>query len=351
MFFGVLHASLSSSRFIIANITWNNSGWKNIYVNPKAGHSYAKNLPGHESLNFKYDKKGLDGQDKVYGYVQWTFAPTRLDKNAVIFFYTKNLVDSTNHIVGVYGNAEVIDPARETSWPGFENNKLFSNLVADKNLSLLFPVPLDSNKYSSGKRLVPQVGFTYVNLHLAKQIIEDELREATLSGITNEHFDTLVRIFEFITGMPYEESTPASKSVAEQNELEKEVRKDLTDEKRKKLIEELKALTPSMPRQIVVNGKTYDRDNKTIATLKVLRQKCQICGNSILKKNGERYVEAAHIKRKSEKGPETPENILILCPNHHKEFDLGDRNIIVSSAERIVFELNGSRYDIDLSLR
>ena len=343
---------MSNSRFLIANITWNDSGWKNIYVNPKAGHRYAKTLPGHESLNFKFDKKGIDTSDKVYGYVHWISAPTKLDKKAVIFFYTKNLTNSKNEIIGVYGNAEVIDPARETSWPGFENNKLFSNLFADKNLSLLFPAPLDSDKYSNSKRLVPQAGFTYVTLDLARQIISDELREATSSGITKEHFDKLVGIFEFITGEPYEESYPADKSVTEQIELEKEIQKDLTDEKRKKLIEELKALTPSMPQQVVINGKTYDRDNKTIAILKFLRgSKCQICGGSILKKNGEHYIEAAHIKRKSTKGPETPDNILILCPNHHKEFDLGDRNIINHSAERIALELNGNRYDIDLSLR
>ena len=343
---------MSYSRFLIANITWNNSGWKNIYVNPKAGHFYAKSLPGHESLNFKFDKKEIDTLDKVYGYVQWVGAPTRLDKKAVIFFYTKNLTSWTNEIVGVYGNAEVIKPELETTWRGFENDKLFSNIVADKNLSLLFPVSLDADKYSSGKRLVPEAGFRYVTLDLARQIISDEIKEATLSGITKDYFDKLVDIFEFITGVPYEESYPPDKSVTQQIDLEKEIQRDLTDEKRKKLIEELKALTPSMPQQVVINGKIYDRDNKTIATLKVLRDfKCQICGNSILKKNGERYIEAAHINRKSEKGPETPDNILILCPNHHKEFDLGDRNLINHSAERIVFELNGNKYDIDLSLR
>lgn len=342
---------LSASRFIIANITWNSSGWKSPYINPKAGHSYARMFPRHESLNFKFDKKNLDSKDKVYGFVQWTFAPTRLEKNAVVFFYTKNLLNSTNQIVGIYGMAEIIDPPRQTSWLEFENNELISNLIADKSLSLLFPVPLDANEYSGGKRLVPQVGFTYINPDLARQIIEDELREASVSGIPAEHFDTLVRIFEFITGLPYEETQPVSKSMTEQNELEKEIRNELTDEKRKRLIDELKSLTPSMPRQVVVNGKTYERDNKTIATLKVLRDECQICGKFILKKNGDHYVEAAHIKGKSKGGPETPDNILILCPNHHKEFDLGNRNIISSSSKKIVFDLNGNRYDIDLSLQ
>ncbi|MFH2029353.1 MAG: HNH endonuclease [Bacteroidota bacterium] len=38
-------------------------------------------------------------------------------------------------------------------------------------------------------------------------------------------------------------------------------------------------------------------------------------------------MEAAHIKPKHKKSKETPENILILCPNHHKEFDFGRRII------------------------
>ena len=44
--------------------------------------------------------------------------------------------------------------------------------------------------------------------------------------------------------------------------------------------------------------------------------------------DGSFYIEAAHIKPKSQQGTETPDNILILCPNHHKEFDLGKREII-----------------------
>jgi putative restriction endonuclease len=71
---------------------------------------------------------------------------------------------------------------------------------------------------------------------------------------------------------------------------------------------------------------------------KILRDfECQIYGKYILKKDGHRYIEAAHITEKSHKGAETPYNILILCPNHHKEFDLGKRNIIRRAKEEIIF--------------
>jgi len=39
-----------------------------------------------------------------------------------------------------------------------------------------------------------------------------------------------------------------------------------------------------------------------------------------------------------------------LCPNHHKEFDYGDLKIIQHTKELIIFRLNGSEYNISLSL-
>ena len=78
--------------------------------------------------------------------------------------------------------------------------------------------------------------------------------------------------------------------------------------------------------------------------------KCQVCGSFILKKDGGRYVEAAHIQDKAKKGTEESHNILILCPNHHKEFDYGDRKIIVHTNDKIIVDVNGKRWQIDLRL-
>lgn len=86
--------------------------------------------------------------------------------------------------------------------------------------------------------------------------------------------------------------------------------------------------------------------------MKILRDfKCQICETTILKKDGKYYIEATHITPKKSKGSESPDNILILCPNHHKEFDLGDKKIIKRTTERIVFEINGKEYIISLELK
>lgn len=45
-----------------------------------------------------------------------------------------------------------------------------------------------------------------------------------------------------------------------------------------------------------------------------------------------------------------PNNILILCPNHHKEFGLGERKIISPSKDELIFELNNKEYKINMKI-
>jgi len=117
------------------------------------------------------------------------------------------------------------------------------------------------------------------------------------------------------------------------------------------LIESLRSISPKSSEYITVSGIRLKRDYDTIDKLKRVRDyRCQICGKTIPKKNGRFYIEAAHIKAKKEKGPETVDNLLILCPNHHKEFDYGDLKVIQHTTELIIFSLNGSEYNISLSL-
>lgn len=114
---------------------------------------------------------------------------------------------------------------------------------------------------------------------------------------------------------------------------------------------ELREISPTDPKQIKINSKAYKRDNKTISLIKILRDfKCQLCGVSIKKKDGSYYIEAAHIKPKHQKGAETPDNIILLCPNHHKEFDFGSLKIINQSKDQINFILNDNTYDLNLKI-
>jgi 5-methylcytosine-specific restriction enzyme A len=75
-----------------------------------------------------------------------------------------------------------------------------------------------------------------------------------------------------------------------------------------------------------------------------------MCGSTIRKKDGSLYIEAAHITPKKEKGTELPSNIILLCPNHHKEFDIGEKEILERDEKVLIIILNGSRYSIDLQV-
>ena len=131
-----------------------------------------------------------------------------------------------------------------------------------------------------------------------------------------------------------------------------EFEKFYKDKDRESLLKELENLNSNSTDETVsVNSKHYKRDNKAIALIKTLRGfKCQICETSIIKKDKSLYVEAAHITPKCEKGRETLDNIILLCPNHHKEFDLGKLQIESRDENQITFVLNREEYKLKLSL-
>ncbi len=81
--------------------------------------------------------------------------------------------------------------------------------------------------------------------------------------------------------------------------------------------------SPTTRRKYIVNR--IIRATNNIQFIKNLYDDtCQICGIQI-KSLVSKYSEAAHIKALGypHNGPDTKENILYLCPNHHKMLDLG----------------------------
>ncbi len=338
-------------KTIIANITWNPDGWRNtrkFYINPHAGHRYVRKYPGHESLNYYFDKP-FDTNEDIYGYVQWAKTPKNLADGAVMIFYSTD-IEHAGHkgkIIGIYGNVKLVDPVKRIPYEGFEKDELLSNITAKRNLSFLFPIYLDAKKYSqNGKRLVPQVGYTYRNISFAEQVVVDEINVLKQGGIRIEEYNKLKDIYFFITGKKYAD-TQDIQDEQEQKEL------DSIESTRsiKEIINELKQVTPQTPELVETHGKIYKRDNKSVVDIKIVRgKKCQICGTFILTKDNKHYVEAAHIKPKRDKGPETFDNIIVLCPNHHKEFDYGATVIISQDEENITFEMNGISYTVRLAL-
>lgn len=68
------------------------------------------------------------------------------------------------------------------------------------------------------------------------------------------------------------------------------------------------------------------RNRKKAAVLKRhYGNTCQFCGTRLQVSDGQYYSEAAHIKGLGEphNGPDNTNNMLVLCPNHHLQFDRG----------------------------
>jgi len=57
---------------------------------------------------------------------------------------------------------------------------------------------------------------------------------------------------------------------------------------------------------------------------------CQICGETFLMDNGEKYCEAHHITFLSLDGSQDEQNIIILCANHHRMFHYAQGQVDIS---------------------
>lgn len=68
------------------------------------------------------------------------------------------------------------------------------------------------------------------------------------------------------------------------------------------------------------------RDSSMVKKLKKkVQHRCQICDYAISLGGGRYYSEGHHIRPlgNGHWGPDDEDNIIILCPNHHIEFDYG----------------------------
>jgi predicted restriction endonuclease len=89
---------------------------------------------------------------------------------------------------------------------------------------------------------------------------------------------------------------------------------------------------------------TIRKDTAFINKLKeIAAYTCQFpnCGHQIKTGKGKYYIEVAHIKPVNQKGKSVLGNLLVLCPNHHKEFDYGELQIKEQTLEKLSGSLNG----------
>jgi len=114
------------------------------------------------------------------------------------------------------------------------------------------------------------------------------------------------------------------------------------------LLKEYNGINPEATKKIIET--TIRNDGKIASLLKKLANyKCQFPGcnaNIKIKNKFHPYVEVAHIIPYSECQMSEPTNLLVLCPNHHKEFDYGNLNIATNTDEYIEGTLNDVPFKI-----
>ena len=99
-----------------------------------------------------------------------------------------------------------------------------------------------------------------------------------------------------------------------------------------------------LPERLRYEGTFIVRDEHVRrAVIKRAKGRCEHCGErGFLKTDGSYYVEAHHIISLAKQGPDTLDNVIALCPNHHREAHFGkDRVAFEGQLMRRLAEVRG----------
>lgn len=122
------------------------------------------------------------------------------------------------------------------------------------------------------------------------------------------------------------------------------------DEDSINVYERIKSCENDKTEYLTVKGKSYKRNQYLCSLIKRYRDyTCQFCSTKLPIANGNHYIEACHIKPKSEGGKDKMDNIIILCPNCHKLFDFADRKNEKREGDLYTVTINDKTYSVSLS--
>lgn len=234
---------------IFADISWNPYGWTRPYRNRRAPHRYVRRFPGHESLNFDFEKGSIDTPGFVHGFFEYSKYPVELADQSTIFFYSRDYLETgKGYIVGVYGGAKLIERTT-VPWKGFEGDELTLDLRAERGVSFRFPVALHSERYIRTR--VGQVGFSYADTQTAERILTDEYKECLKVGDARV-LSKLTTLYGSVTGKPFPvDSMPPVLTQKSGGGSEVEVQDETSTQDRQKMIDDAKDLLESEGSKVV----------------------------------------------------------------------------------------------------
>jgi len=110
--------------------------------------------------------------------------------------------------------------------------------------------------------------------------------------------------------------------------------KNISSVKKQKKLKEVKR---GIPKKIFSVVKHTKRDVKKVRDLKLhYLDKCQICKYCLILENGKRHSEVHHLRPiGNELGNDDFDNMIVVCPNHHKAFDFSVLRLDMSGSKVI----------------
>lgn len=165
-------------------------------------------------------------------------------------------------------------------------------------------------------------------------LIEHEVKEITFSEaikelLTNEVYKILGTEAEYISEVAgeafenYMQSNYMNRIHSRQSF--KEVSKLQSKKPQKNSIADLKIRSLPVERQLL-NYLQQIRDKSLARNIKEeYKHRCLFCEKSLIVAIGPEmnYSEAAHVKSLGNSGPDSKDNLIVLCPEHHIQFDRG----------------------------
>ena len=315
---------------MMVNITWNRTGWMGIDINKDAGHKKVRDAPGHESLNFDFDKKGIDDKTWVHGYFQTHKTPIRFEDGGLIFFYSQDPQTQKKFFVGVYGSAKVFDKKEHPIEKISGHGGYWTNICGKKEMSLRFSDYVEIDKSRIKKRM-GQVSYAYLDDEDASRILDRAIKQCEKDQDSELRLLQLKLIYEASSQKNYDVSYEDIQEIENLGEgiMAQKIKK------RGHLIDPEKFLTAAEPRRI--SAMHYPRSPGLSAFMKDRNNHtCQICKVPTFQtSHGIYYTESHHILPRSKGGDDKPENIVVVCSNCHRLFHNGSKSELVRAYTKL----------------
>lgn len=304
---------------------------------------YLSSLSDEEFINFFYDFVS------VGGYVQSGGERT---KNRFKDNLENNLKSFRNFVLLPFEEdfavKEWFNQIKNHSYFGVGIATIFLNRI-DKNK---FPI-MNDKTFNALKKLGYPISSTKSwETYMAVFYIQKELMKAYKNLKNFYKVDSLNHFViavddgrEFVA-----EYQNLSRRISDEIELEELSFINKEDLGKNALLEQILKNSKTNAEFVEVSGVRYKRYNYVMNLIKAYRGfKCQFCDITIPKKDGGYYIETCHIKSKSKKGYDSLENILTLCPNCHKLFDLNERLEEKLSKDLYQVTINKKKYSVKLT--